>query len=409
MKVVQINTVCGTGSVGRIAVDLYQITKKEGNAPYIAYGRGEADSLLNAYKIGNGRDFIGHVMKNFLLGESGFGSKKQTVRFLRWLDEIQPDLIHLHNIHGFYLQVESLFSYIKEKNIPVVWTLHDCWSFTGHCAYFDYANCKKWNTSEGCHQCPIHRSAYPYALLKDNSKAAFLRKKECFTGVKNLTIVTPSQWLAELVKHSFLKEYPVKVIYNGIDLNTFACKQQSEMEKMILGVANIWEKRKGLLYFEKLASNLPKGYHICLVGVSKKQKRFLLKKFPNGEIEPITRTKNVKQLAQLYRKAAVYVNATMEDNFPTTNIESLASGTPVITFATGGSPEAVDSSCGIVVEKGEFPALLEACRRMIEEIESGRQSMFLPKACRMRAEMFDKSDRFYEYIQLYNKILGVTD
>lgn len=410
MKVVQINTVSGTGSVGRIAADLYQINKKAGNKPYIAFGRGEADSLLDTYKIGNGRDFIGHVIKNFFRGEGGFGSIKQTEIFLKWLDEIKPDLIHLHNIHGFYLQVETLFSYIKEKNIPVVWTFHDCWPFTGHCAYFDYANCGKWSTSEGCHQCPIHRSAYPYALFKDNSKSAFFRKKECFVGVKNLTIVTPSKWLAELVRKSFLKAYPIKVIYNGIDLKTFVCKQQAETEKVILGVANIWEKRKGLNYFEKLAKHLPKGYRICLVGVNEKQKRTLLRKFPNGAIEPVTRTENTEQLAELYRKAVVYVNATLEDNFPTTNIEALASGTPVITFATGGSPEAVNSSCGIVAKQGDFDALLAACKHVIDVLEGGtKQYLYSPKACRARAVIFDKNERFYEYIKLYNKMLGITD
>ena len=222
MKIVQVNTICGVGSIGRICVDLYETLQKNGEEAYIATGRGSLPPGIKGYVIGNKADFVCHVMKNFTQGKAGFGSKQVTEKFLHWLSEVQPDLVHLHNIHGFYLQIELLFAYLKEHDIPVVWTLHDCWSFTGHCAYFDYIGCEKWKEENGgCHNCSIHKSAYPYAIFKDNSKWNYKRKKEVFTGVKNLTIVTPSAWLKGLVEQSFLKEYPVEVIPNGINLDNF--------------------------------------------------------------------------------------------------------------------------------------------------------------------------------------------
>ena len=219
MRVLQINTVYGSGSVGRICMDLYEICEENGIESYMAYGRGEIRTDINGYKIGNTRDFIEHVLWNFARGESGFHSNMLTRAFLLYLDELNPDVIHLHNIHGFYINTEILFDYIKKHNKKVIWTLHDCWPFTGHCAYFDYIACDKWKT--GCKNCLIHASSYPYAILCDSTERIYPRKMAAYQGVKHLTIVTPSNWLAGLVKQSFLKEYPVKVIPNGIDLGKF--------------------------------------------------------------------------------------------------------------------------------------------------------------------------------------------
>lgn len=410
MRILQVNTVCGTGSVGRIAVDLYEVCERAGHAPYIAYGRGTASSKVASYKIGSKTDFYKHVLKNFFKGEGGFGSVEKTEQFLHWMDQIKPDLIHLHNVHGFYINVEMLFAFIKEKNIPVVWTLHDNWPFTGHCAYFDYAGCNKWKT--GCENCAIHRSAYPYAIFKDNSKEAYERKKQSFKGVKNLTIVTPSNWLKDLVKESFLQEYPVKVIPNGIDLEKFCLMENVEKKKVVLGVANVWEARKGLSYFEHMAGKLPEGYIIKLVGVGKSQKKKLFRKFPGGEIVPITRTESVEELAALYNEAAVYVNATLEDNFPTTNLEALACGTPVVTFQTGGSPESLNPSCGKIVKKGDFEKLLAAVWDVISVVEEQQNNtedagyLFSRKACRARAYTFQKEERYGEYLKLYEQMLA---
>lgn len=408
MRILQINTVSGTGSVGRIAVDLYRTCEKAGHVPYIAFGRGKATEQTAAYKIGSRLDFYQHVLKNFFQGESGFGSVKKTEAFLEWVEQINPDLIHLHNIHGFYLNVEMLFAFLKKKHIPVVWTLHDSWAFTGHCAYFDYAGCDKWK--QGCESCPIHRSAYPYAIFKDNSKSSYLRKQQCFQGVEKLVVVTPSKWLGELVKESFLKEYPVKVIPNGIDLEKFRPMEGTEKKRVILGVANVWEPRKGLPYFEKLAEHLPEGYIIKLVGVSKSQERKLLRKFPKGEIIPVTRTESLEELAVLYNEASVYVNATLEDNFPTTNLEALACGTPVVTFETGGSPESINPTCGKIVKKGNFDRLLAAIEEVLSVVEEQKQEperagyLYSQKACRVRACTFQKEERYGEYLKLYEQM-----
>lgn len=395
MKVAQINTVCGSGSVGRITVDIYHTLQDQGQEGRIFYGRRTAPESVHGEKTGSELDMGVHVLSTFLTGTHGFASKKQTKQLIQKLKSYDPDLIHLHNVHGFYLNVEMLFSYLKECGKPVIWTLHDCWSFTGHCAYFDYARCDRWKT--GCENCPQHRNAYPYALFRDASKENYARKKEAFTGVKGLTIVAPSRWLAGLVKESFLKDYPVKVIPNGINLSKFVPKEHSKGEKhLILGVANVWDQRKGLVYLERLSEMLdPSKYEIAVVGVSKKQK----KKLPKG-MTGIGHTQNVEELMELYSRASVYVNPTLEDNFPTTNLEALACGTPVVTFATGGSVEAVDETCGRIVPAGNMEALQEAVTEICEKTESMRAD------CRKRALLYDKYDRFGEYLNLYEESIN---
>ena len=398
MKILQVNTVIRSGSVGRITADLYETINASGNEARVAVGREPFPENMEGVLIGNKSDFYQHVMKNFFQGESGFGSVDVTKRFLAWIDKEKPDLIHLHNIHGFYVQVELLFEYIKKRNIPVVWTLHDCWGFTGHCAYYDYAACDKWK--EGCNNCIHHAKVYPYALFKDNSIDAYKRKRTAFCGVKNLTIVTPSHWLKGQVEQSFLKEYPVKVIHNGIDLDVFCpgSKKQAKDKKIVLGVANVWEHRKGLSYFEKLANDLSDEYEIRLIGVSKKQKKELDKKY-KGKIKAMTRTSSIEELAEAYRNADVFVNATLEDNFPTTNLEALACGTPVVTYATGGSGESVTEKTGIVVQRANYQALLLA---MVKACVDGS---FDGAECRKRAEEYDKHKRYEEYLELYREIL----
>lgn len=425
LKIVLVNTVCGQGSVGRITADLYETARRHDAQAAVAYGRGNAAEGIVSYKIGNRADFYRHVCRNFFLGESGFGSAASTRRFLRYLEEVKPDILHLHNLHGFYLQTELLFAFIKEKHIPVVWTFHDCWPFTGHCAYYEKNGCLLWQ--EGCMRCRYHRSAYPYALFRDNAKTAFQRKKEAFTGVENLVIVTPSRWLAGEVKKSFLKEYPVEVIPNGIDLSVFAPKErQKEPVHTVLGVANIWEERKGLSFFVRLAETLPEHYRIRLIGLSAGQQRALKKRFGPERLMAQQRTESLAELAEAYRQADVFVNPTLEDNFPTANLEALACGTPVVTFETGGSPETIgvtkgQSDCGICVEKGNADALLQAVRFICEgshrdgsvrtDSLQGRINVrpgehFTPLQCRARAEQFEKNTQYDRYFALYQRMKG---
>lgn len=401
MKVMQINSVCGIGSTGRIVTDIDKILKEHGYESYISYGRGASKNCDAPIRIGNRLDNYFHVIKTRIFDGHGFGSKKATQEFTNKVKKLDPDLIHLHNIHGYYINVEALFEYLKEANKPVVWTLHDCWAFTGHCSYFDTVNCSKWKTE--CDKCPLKRE-YPASFMIDKSRCNYWKKKEFFNNVKNLIIVTPSNWLATRVRESFLQNYPVKVINNGIDLDIF--KPRNTMAKdncrldgkfIILGVANIWNKRKGYEYFLDLSRKLEDDEVIIMVGLTEKQKM----KLPRNIIG-ITRTADMETLAEIYSQADVFVNPTLEDNFPTTNLEALACGTPVITFNTGGSSESIDENTGFVIEKGNEREILEKVRIVKER---GKLSYLLQ--CRQRAVMlYDKYDRFEDYVNLYEEMLG---
>ena len=404
MKIIFINTVANSGSTGRIATSLYNSLDPVDEG-CVVYGRGSCDRKMQSYKVSNTADFIFHVLRNFLKGEGGFGSTEATKRLVDYLKRESPDLIHLHNIHGFYLNCEILFDYLKEVDIPVVWTLHDCWPFTGHCAYFDYVKCEKWKT--GCSSCPQYRTAYPYSLFCDNSYPSYNKKKAVFQGVKNLTIVTPSSWLESLVRESFLRNYSIEVIRNGIDLNIFNCKIESKRKKktkpyLVLAVANIWEKRKGLKCLIQLASLLDDDYQIMIVGLNFLQRCQIKMKYRGKKIVPKGRTKGIEELQSLYNTASVYVNTTLEDNFPTTNLEALACGTPVITFETGGSPECVDEECGVVVEKGN----IEDLRRAVQTVCT--TGVFETEQCLKRAEDFDYMGMTEKYKELYRRVVKLN-
>ncbi|NLZ52349.1 MAG: glycosyltransferase [Thermoanaerobacteraceae bacterium] len=394
MKVLQINSVCGYGSTGKIVIDLYKMIKENAHECLIAYGRKSAPKEIEAIRIGNTWDNYVHVAMTRLFDKHGFASTKATKKFLQEIDEINPDIIHLHNIHGYYINIKLLFNWLQKVHKPVIWTLHDCWAFTGHCTYFDNVSCDRWKTA--CQNCP-QKASYPKSWFLDGSKSNFKKKQELFTSIDNLTVVTPSKWLAELVKESFIKRYDVRVIYNGIDLNVFKPRDKDTFRKkygienkfIILGVASIWDERKGLKYFLELADLIDSDSIIVLVGLNNKQ----LKHMPNNVIG-IKRTSNADELAEIYSSADVFVNPTLEDNFPTVNLEALACGTPVITFDTGGSPECLDDRTGFIVKKGDTMELL----RRINEIRDNKIDSF---DCIKRAAMFDKNKNYNEYMKLY--------
>lgn len=398
-KIVQINTVCNTGSTGKIAEGISKSISENGWLSYIGYGRkGRKSKYSEEILIGNKVDFYVHALGTRLLDRHGFFSKKATEDFLKKLDSIKPDLIHLHNIHGYYLHIRILFDYIKKHDIPVVWTLHDCWSYTGHCAYYTASNCEKWKTQ--CEKCP-QIGSYPKSYV-DSSINNFKDKKDIFSNVKQLTIVTPSQWLADEVKESFLKDYSIKVINNGVDLSLFDVKSVDALksklnvqnQKIILGVASIWEERKGLNEFIKLASMLDENYKIILVGLTASQIKMLPK-----NIIGIERTESIDELAQYYSLADVFFNPTFEDNFPTTNIESLACGTPVLTYQTGGSPEIIDENTGWVVEQRD----LDTVYSILKAIDKQTKPVL---ECRTRAlAFFNQEKKFSEYIDVYKKYI----
>lgn len=401
--VFQISSELNVGSVGRIAEQIGENILEQGWESYIAYGRESAESKSKNLKIGNSLEIYKHVLLTRLTDKHGFGSQKATLQLIEKIEEINPDIIHLQHVHGYYINIKVLFDYLKSANKPVVWTFHDCWSFTGHCAYYELVDCQKWQTE--CNHCPQLKE-YPKSWFTDRSTQNFRDKKHLFTSVKNMTIVPVSYWLEGEVKKSFLKNFPIQTIQNGIDLNVFSPQKKdlknphnlSNDDFVILGVAHPWDTRKGLKYFVELSKSLEPNEKIILIGLSSQQ----IKTLPKGIIG-LPRTNSVQQLAEYYSTADVFVNTTLEDTFPTTNLEALACGTPVVTFKSGGSPEAVDPQTGFVVEKGNIQQLVEAIRA----VKNKRKETFTSD-CRKRAEkLFDKKTSFFKYIEIYRQLLNL--
>lgn len=398
MKVLQITAFSGWGCTGRISVGISNALTKSGFENQIAWGRvNTAPQHVSTLKIGNSMDQKIHGLYTRLTDRCGFGSKKVTEEFVKQLDEIKPDIIQLHILHGYYINLEVLFTAIKRLNIPVVWTFHDCWAFTGHCPYFDLVNCQKWKN--GCHNCP-QKTHHPTSWIFDNSKMNWEKKKELFTGIENLTIVAPSQWLKSLVEQSYFKYANIRVINNGIDLNVFKptesnfrSKYNLQNKKILLGVSSTWVPSKGVEDFRFLSEKLPSNYQVVMVGLTKQQ----IKDLP-ANIIGIERTDSVQELAEIYSAADVFINPTYEDNFPTTNIEALACGTPVITYETGGSVEAAGNIYGKVVPQGDMEALLKCV--LDEEWKCDCW------VCVNRAHDFDASKKYEEYVELYRGILN---
>lgn len=399
---VQINVSRNWGSTGKIAEGIALVAHEHGWKCYTVHGqRYQSFSKFPSFQVSNRLEELWHYTQSLFFDKQGQGSACATKRLVKKLSTIKPDIIHLHVIHGCYLNYLVLFDYIKKNEIPVVWTFHDCWAFTGHCTYFDRIGCDKWRSK--CFDCPqIHE--YPKSIV-DCSKRNFYLKKATYSKGVNLIIVPVSEWLGGLVTKSFLGAYPIQVIHNGIDLRKYKVSGANIRVKygidstkhIVLGVANGYGRRKGLSDFVRLSETLPKDFQVVMVGVLPDEK----KKIPDT-IVSIGRTDNQQELIDLYSSADVFVNPTYEDNFPTTNLEALACGTPVITYNTGGSPEAIDKYTGKVIARGDVDALRQA---VVEFVSAGKTSYSY--VCRLRAtKCFDQKKRFYEYVKLYMDILN---
>lgn len=365
MKVLLINSVCGIGSTGKIAGAQAEEYTAQGHEAVIAYGRdGTVPERYQkfAHRIGSDLDVKVSALRTRLLDDHGFANEKATREFLKWADSYDPDLLWLHNIHGYYIHVGLLFDWIKSRpQMQVKWTLHDCWSFTGHCAHFTFAKCERWKT--GCHDCP-EKGSYPASAFLDNSRRSYERKKAAFTGVKNMTVIVPSRWLEGLVKQSFLGQYPVEVHYNSIDTRLFRPtpgdfreKHGLQEKKIILGVAGVWTARKGLGDFIRLRRLLDDRYAMVLVGLTDRQ----IRELPQG-ILGIARTGSPQELAGIYTAADVFLNPTYEDNLPSVNLEAESCGTPVIAYATGGCAETIHRPDSRIIPVGAYeqlPAILD--------------------------------------------------
>ncbi len=399
MNILQINSF-NHGSTGNIMLEIAEAAREKGMNCTTACPEGRSmrevqcrDHLFIGSRIGRNL----HIKLAEYTGRNGCFSIVDTLLFLRRIKKQAPDLIHLHNLHNCYINLPLLFRFVRKNRIPLVWTLHDCWAFTGKCPHFSFKGCNKWKT--GCHHCSQCED-YP-AVKIDLSKKMWKRKKQWFTSVENLTIVTPSQWLSDLVDASFLKDIPHRVIHNGIDLNQFSPTPSDfrkrmglENKKIVLGVAFDWSQRKGLDVFIALSKRLSENYKIVLVGTND-----AIDKGLPANILSIHRTQDPKELAAIYSAADLFVNPTREEVFGLVNVEALACGTPVLCFRTGGCPEAIPDGCGSIVQADDFEALLSELQRICTNRPYSSQH------CVESAQKFDKQSCYASYCNLYEEIL----
>lgn len=395
MKIVQINATCGSGSTGKICVDISRLLTDKNIENYIIYSGKKSTYPLGIY-CGDSKEIKIQALRSHLFGLYGFNSIQITKRMLKKLDEIEPDVVHLHNLHGHNCNLKMLLDYLRAHHIKIFWTFHDCWAFTAYCPHFAMDKCDKWK--DGCHDCHRYRE---YTFFFDRSRELYNKKKKASEGL-DLTIVTPSQWLADLVKQSFFKNYPVKVINNGIDLGIFKTTPSDFRAKhgipndkyIVLGVAFGWGVRKGLDVFIELSKRLDKEkYQIILVGTDEK----IDKQLPSNIIS-IHRIQNQKELAEIYTAADVFANPTREEVFGLVNVEALACGTPGVTFDAGGSPECYDETCGSVVPCDDIDAMEKEIIRICED------KPFSAGDCIKYAKNFNIQKKYREYLKLYGEI-----
>ena len=405
-KLLQINPVIRTNtSTGRIMQEIGELAMANGWDSYIAYSGGR-DGIKpcksKLMPVGGKADVAFHGLWTRLTDRHGLASWGATRQFIKEIEALKPDVIHIHNIHGYFLNYKLLFEYLNSADIPVIWTVHDCWLYTGHCYYYSSVGCDRWES--GCGTCP-QRKAFPTSWFIDASRRNYADKDKAFNSIQDkLTIVPVSEWIRGEMSRSFLKDCRFQVIHNGIDLEVFDVQvdDKSVREKynlgtkrIILGLASIWCKEKGWDDFVKMSGMLNEDEVIVMVGVSEEQ----MKRLPSNVVA-IRRTENIRQLAELYSAATAFVNPTWQDNYPTVNLEAIACGTPVVTYRTGGSIEAVTEKTGFVVEQGDVKGLLEAVRRIAE-----RGKVKYTADCRAYAlANFRKEDRYADYLKLYENI-----
>lgn len=409
-RLLQINPVIRVStSTGRIMNEIGDLAIQNGWESYIAYSKGRdgvKSSASHIVAVGSRLSVIWHGIMTRLFDRHGLASNGATRQFIKQIKRINPDVIHIHNVHGYFLNYKLLFDFLSRSGIPVIWTVHDCWLYTGHCYYYSYVGCNRWQT--GCGNCPQQRK-FPASLLVDRSRQNFIDKREAFTSVPTslMKIVPVSDWIREQMSHSFLQGCNFEVIHNGIDINTFKPSHNgdvkvkyglTEKKHIILGVASIWSEGKGWNDFMQLATMLDDDEVIVLVGVDKR----IGKNLPKNVIA-ISRTENIAELAALYSVADVFVNPTWQDNYPTVNLESIACGTPVVTYRTGGSVEVITPQTGVVIEQGDVKGILNAVR----DIEK-RGKEYYCEGCRQYAiRHFNKEERYADYLRLYDEMLSL--
>lgn len=398
-KLLQINPVIKENtSTGKIMRTLGELAQAAGWESYVAYSRardGVPPHSSRLVPVGNKADLLLHWVATRLFDAHGLASRLATRRFVARLRELNPDVIHIHNIHGYFLNYKILSRALAQMGKPVVWTVHDCWLYTGHCYHYASAGCERWKT--GCHHCP-QKKAFPASWLLDRSRRNWEDKKKAFCSIPGLTLVTVSRWMKGEIARSFLGGVRCEVIHNGIDLDTFRPSPSAETAlaygTYYLAVASIWLPEKGLQDLEKLSSVLDADERLVVVG-----KRPSGHRFPRNVV-CLERTADAAALAALYTETVALVNPTWQDNYPTVNMEAIACGTPVVSYRTGGSPESITPQTGRVVEQGDVEGLAEALHAIRRQ---GKEHF--SEACRSYAlAHFRAQDRFNDYIQLYESL-----
>lgn len=394
MKVFEINTVYNSGSTGRITAQLKHAIESIGGECMAAYGRGHTDEN-HTFKIGSRADMYFHALMTRLTDQTAFYSTKNTLKLCEQIRKFAPDVIHLHNLHGYYLNVEVLFDFLKDFNRPIIWTLHDCWAFTGHCAYFTEVKCMQWKTH--CCKC-VQKTSYPASRLMDNCRENYRRKKNAFQGVPNLTIITPSNWLSNLVRQSFLADYPVKVVYNGVDTSQFFPTQGSFRTKygiqdkiILLGVAQVWSPRKGLTDFINLSKTLDKQYQIVLIGLSKQQIRGL-----PSNIIGLERTDTINELAHIYSTADFFLNLSTEETFGLTVVEAIACGTWPIVYEGTACAEIVQLGIGTIVPRNN-----DAIKKALFDFRNTKNA----KQIKRYSQIFSNERFVREMLDIYRQVM----
>lgn len=384
-KILFINSVCGFGSTGRLASDLSQM---EGFETLVCYGRKKDFANVNSYRFANFFDNAFGALNTILLGRNIDICTNATQRLIKKIKEFKPDIIHMHNIHGYYLNTEMLFNFFKEYNKPVLWSLHDCWSMTGYCPHFDYIGCDKYKTE--CKDCP-YGFAYPFSIFKQNVTSEFYKKKELFNNFDKLTIVSTSDWTSSIIKQSILKDCKVVKVNNGLILDQFKQTKPKNDKFTVLACSSIWTKEKGIDELNKIIPLLDKDIEVIVVGFQSDK--------VNG-CKAIKRTNNRKQLIDLYSASHLFINPTLQETFGMVNVEALACGTPVITYKTGGSPETIDEKTGIVIDKKDYKA-------MANTINSLKNNYyFKAEDCIERSKVFAVENMYEGYRKLYESLLA---
>jgi len=401
MKVLQINSTLNSGSTGRIAEGIGQKVIEQGGVSFIAFGRSANASQSQMIRVGSKFSQAVHLLNTRLFDTHGFHSRRATQELIQRIKEIQPDIIHLHNLHGYYLNIEILFDFLKDWDKPILWTLHDCWAFTGHCCHYERVKCIKWKSE--CRSCPL-KWLYPQSYVYDNSQDNFRKKKMLFSLPKNLQIVTVSKWLERQVAQSFLQKRKIETIYNGIDLQVFRPMNQLYLKKqygfegkqVILGVANIWSDGKGLQSFTELSKMINKNQVIILIGITKKQ----IKQLP-ANILGIAHTSSIEELAKYYNLADVFVNPSIAETFGMTTAEAMACGTPSVVYETSAMPEMITDEVGFIVPFNNHEFLYEKTNKIL----ANGKEVYIQK-CRSRAEeLFDLDKQYEKYTSLYKSLL----